>query len=156
MRKLLVHIQDQIAELWDDRRRVKTYRVSTAKNGPGCVEGSYCTPTGKLRVAKKIGDGLPLGSVLKARAPTGEIWSASSDNRLSNSSDDLILTRVLWLEGAEEHNANTLGRYIYLHGTNQENLLGSAASLGCIRFSNKDIVEIYELLPEGAEIEIRP
>lgn len=155
MRRLIVHIENQLAELWDGDRLIKTYVISTAKNGPGCAEGSLCTPTGRLRIARKIGDGLPLGGVLKGRLPTGEVWSSAQGNSLADSSDDLILTRILWLEGLEEHNANTLQRYIYLHGTNQESLLGTPASHGCVRFGNADIVEIFELLPEGAEVEIR-
>jgi L,D-transpeptidase YbiS len=66
----------------------------------------------------------------------------------------LILTRILWLAGAEEKNANTLKRYIYLHGTNQEELLGEPVSHGCIRFSNQDITELFDLLRVGSEIEI--
>jgi hypothetical protein len=101
-------------------------------------------------VANKIGHDLALGAVLKSRIPTGEYWSATS----VASEEDLVLTRILWLEGAEEHNANTKNRFIYLHGTNQEHLLGKAVSHGCIRFSNQDILEVFEFLSEGSEVEI--
>lgn len=65
-----------------------------------------------------------------------------------------MLTRILWLEGCESHNANTLDRYVYFHGTNQEHLLGAAVSHGCIRLSNADVVELFDLVPEGTLVEI--
>ncbi len=153
-RRLVVKTSKQIAELWVNNSLKKKYLISTAKNGIGCDEGSNCTPTGKLRVAQKIGDGLPLGTVLKARVPIGEIWTNDPQNSLSKAIEDLVLTRVLWLEGAEAHNSNTLNRYIYLHGTNQENLLGTPVSHGCIRFRNEDIVELFEVLEEGDGVEV--
>lgn len=153
-KKLIVRSADQTAELWDENKILKTYRISTALNGLGCDEGSYCTPKGKLRVASKIGQELPIGGVLRSRIPTDEIWSNDPTNLLSSSNDDLVLTRLLWLEGAEDENANTFKRYIYLHGTNQEHLLGQPASHGCIRFSNNDIVEIFNALQAGNEVEV--
>ncbi len=54
----------------------------------------------------------------------------------------------------ESDNANTFDRYIYIHGTNQETLLGTPASHGCVRMSNPDVVEVYNLVPEGTLVEI--
>jgi GrpB-like predicted nucleotidyltransferase (UPF0157 family) len=153
-KKLIVKSADQTAELWDENKVLKIYRISTALNGLSCEEGSYCTPTGKLRVASKIGQGLPIGGVLRSRVSTDEIWSSDPANPLSSSNEDLVLTRLLWLEGAEDKNANTFKRYIYLHGTNQEHLLGKPASHGCIRFSNNDIVEVFDALQAGNEVEV--
>ena len=146
--KLIVDAKTQTANLFENHKHLKSYKISTAKNGPGSENGSNCTPMGKLRVAQKIGDGLPKGSVLKSREPTGDIWQGEELG------DDLILTRILWLEGAEEDNKNTFDRYIYLHGTNQEKDLGTPVSHGCIRFSNDDIIEIFDILQTGAEVEI--
>jgi len=39
-------------------------------------------------------------------------------------------------------------RSIYLHGTNQEQLLGEPASHGCIRLSNRDVMELYDLVEQ--------
>ncbi len=147
-RNLIVRADSQTADLMQDGEVVKTYRISTAKNGSGCEAGSYCTPAGKLKVSEKIGDGLEEGTILKSRLPTGEVWKGEE------SDEDMILTRILWLEGTEEHNRNSKDRYIYLHGTNREQDLGTAASKGCVRFSNKDIIEVYDFLKEGAEVEI--
>jgi hypothetical protein len=149
MKKLIVKSDEQIAELWDENRLLKSYVISTAANGLGCENDSYCTPHGKLKVAEKIGDGYPLGTIFKSRIPTGEIWN---HQLIASTNDDLILTRILWLEGTEDKNLNTLGRYVYLHGTNHEDKLGRPVSHGCIRFSNSDIIEIYEQLDVGAEV----
>ena len=151
-RKLIVNSTKQEALLEENGKVIRSYKISTAVNGLGCKLGSLCTPTGVLRVAKKIGDGLPIGSVLRERKPTGELWTLDVTNPLSSSTEDLVLTRILWLEGSEDANSNTLDRFIYIHGTNQENLLGQRASHGCIRLSNTDVVELFELLSEGAEV----
>jgi L,D-transpeptidase YbiS len=150
--RLVVNVQTQRADLFKYGAKIKSYSVSTAANGLGSEEGSFKTPGGLLKVAEKIGDGAVNGTVFKGRKATGDIWLANPANALSESSDDLVLTRILWLEGAEESNANTLQRYIYLHGTNQESLLGQAVSHGCIRFSNKDIKELFDLVPVGTEV----
>jgi L,D-transpeptidase YbiS len=152
--KIVVRIREQEADLVRGTELLKTYRVSTAAKGLGCEAGSYKTPTGKLRVARKIGDGFPFGSVFRGRMGTGEIWSPKPENPLSQVEDDLILTRILWLEGCDEDNANTLNRYIYFHGTNQESLLGQPVSHGCIRMSNLDVLELFDLIPVGTEVEI--
>lgn len=130
--KVGIRISDQVADLIDCDRVFKTYRISSASNGLGCEVGSHCTPTGLMRVAKKIGDGVEMGTVFRSRVATSEIWSPECSNPLSETDEDLVLTRILWLEGLEPHNANTLERYIYLHGTNQEGLLGQPVSHGCI------------------------
>lgn len=150
MKKLVVNSERQIAELIKDNVVVKKYIISTALRGLGCEEGSLCTPTGKLRVAQKIGEDLPVGAVIKGRVPTGEVYSICTHKP----EEDFVLTRLLWLEGAEPQNANTRERFIYLHGTNQEHLLGKPASHGCVRFCNLDIIEVYEYLAEGDIVEI--
>ncbi len=150
MKKLIVNSRGQTAELWDDNQKLKVFKISTAAKGLSCEIDSYCTPTGCLKVAEKIGEGLAVGAIFKSRVPTGEIWSQSEKALQAQPEDDLVLTRILWLEGAEETNSNTLGRFIYLHGTNHEDKLGTPASHGCIRFSNKDILEIYGILDIGS------
>ncbi len=122
--------------------------VSTAANGLGCEEGSYKTPTGWHQIARRIGEGAEPGAVFRAREATGEIWRGEA------TAEDLILTRVLTLEGLEPgHNqgpgVDSLERYIYLHGTNQEADLGRPVSHGCVRLSNADIVDLFDRVAEG-------
>ena len=97
------------------------------------------TPIGRFRIAEKIGDNLPTETAFKSRKPV-----RATKKRLA--SDDLIMSRILWLDGLEPHNANTYRRYVYIHGTNHEEAIGEAASHGCIRMRNKDVAELFGLV----------
>ena len=128
----------------------KSYSISTAINGTGEIEGSYCTPTGKFKIAEKIGSNLELGSVLVEREPTGEIYNA--DLAKKNPDRDWILTRILWLDGVEAHNLNTKNRYIYIHGSPDETHIGVPGSKGCIRMHNSDVIELFESIQSGEDV----
>ncbi len=121
--------------------------VSTAANGLGCEENSFKTPTGWHRIARRIGEDAGPGTVFRAREATGEVWRGEPTD------EDLILTRVLTLEGLEPgHNqgpgVDSLERFIYLHGTNQEPDLGRPVSHGCVRLSNADVVDLFDVVAE--------
>lgn len=136
---------------------IREYRISTAKNGLGEQFGSYCTPRGRHRIAEKIGAGQPMYAVFKARVPTGEIWSR--ELAAEKPGCDWILTRILWLEGMEEGRnkggtVDSHNRYIYIHGTDEEHLIGTPASHGCIRMKNPDVMELFELVEAGTEVAI--
>jgi hypothetical protein len=125
-----------------------TYPVSTSKFGLGDSLRSSRTPLGQLEVAKKIGDNAPLGAVFKDRIRTGEIVAPNSPGR------DPIVTRILWLRGREAQNANAYGRYIYIHGTAEERLIGTPASYGCIRMRSVDVAQLYNIVGIGAAVTI--
>jgi len=136
---------------------VKTYPVSTAKNGPGERYGSECTPRGLHSVRAKIGAGCPGNTVFVRRRPTEEIWTPELAMRYP--SRDWMLTRILWLSGREcgfnrGGDVDSLRRKIYIHGTGDEATLGVPASHGCIRMSNAGLVEIFDRLAVGAEVDI--
>jgi len=121
---------------------------STAANGLGSAAGSNRTPLGWHRVCARIGAGAEPGTVFVSREPTGEVWRGESR------ADDLILTRILRLEGLEPGinrgpGCDSFERYIYLHGTNQESALGTAASHGCVRLGNADVVALFDRVAEG-------
>ena len=128
----------------------KSYSISTAINGTGEIEGSYCTPTGNFKIAEKIGANLELGSVLVERKPTGEIYN--TDLAKKNPDRDWILTRILWLDGIEEHNQNTKNRYIYIHGSPDETQMCTPGSKGCIRMHNYDVIELFESIQSGENV----
>jgi lipoprotein-anchoring transpeptidase ErfK/SrfK len=119
----------------------KTYSISSAKNGFGKEEGSFCTPTGKFKVVEKIGDGLEVGTVLVDRVSTDEIYSPKLKQQYPDK--NWILTHILWLDGVETHNQNTRIRYIYIHGVPDEATMGVPSSKGCIRMRNQDIIELF-------------
>lgn len=124
--------------------------VSSGKAGIGHEEGSGKTPLGLFRICEKIGDGQPADTIFVSRLPAGRYPGAIPEGL--NEHSDLILTRILWLDGLEAHNANTRSRYIYIHGTNRTDLLGTAASHGCIRLSPADMLALFALAEEGMEV----
>ena len=105
------------------------------------------TPIGQFRVAEKIGAALPTGTIFRSRVPL-------DPNRPLPKTEDLVMSRILWLEGSDEHNANTRDRYIYIHGTRHEDKIGTPASCGCVRMRNADVIELFELVAEGTPVVI--
>ena len=156
-RRIRVSLENQRLELFDSDKVLKTYRVSTSKSGAGESADSFKTPRGRHVIRAKIGDGLPEGAVFRARRSTGEVYS---DELAREDPDrDWVLTRILWLSGTEVGrnrlgSVDTMRRYIYIHGTPYSDRLGEAASLGCIRMSNSDVLELYKLVPLGTVVEI--
>lgn len=129
------------------------FPVSTAEKGLGNEEGSFKTPTGLHRIHALIGRDAPEGMIFIERRETGRIWDGSRSEK------DLILTRVITLEGCEDNvnrgpGVDTLDRYIYIHGTNSEDLVGRPASRGCVRMKNRDIMRLFNLCSEGMYVVI--
>jgi L,D-transpeptidase YbiS len=124
--------------------------ISTSKSGLGSEPGSNRTPTGRFRIAEKHGHHAPYGTIFVSRQPVGR-WRPGA--RVIP--DDLITSRILWLEGLDPSNANTYDRYIYLHGTNQEHLLGTPHSHGCVRLANDAVIALFDLAPVGTAVVIR-
>lgn len=148
--RIEVLVGEQRLRLREGDRVLMCCAISTSKWGLGSEPGSQRTPTGRFRVAEKHGTDAPAGTIFKSRVPAGR-WRPGGRVR----PDDLITSRLLWLEGLEEHNANTYDRYIYLHGTNQEHLLGTPHSHGCVRLANNAVIALYDLVPVGTEVVIR-
>jgi len=142
-----ISVQDQTLHLLDGNVVLSTYRISTSQFGVGSELGSFKTPLGKFRIGKKIGDGLPSGTIFKNRVPV-------DPSEAPRDTDDLILSRILWLEGLEEHNANTRDRYIYIHGTRHEDKIGRPASYGCVRMKSSDVIDLFDQVPVGTEVVI--
>ncbi|PWT80774.1 MAG: murein L,D-transpeptidase [Acidobacteria bacterium] len=147
LHKIVVDIKTQSLKLFSGQQEVFTAPVSTSRSGPGFDSGSFKTPTGLFRIHEKIGADSPSGTIFKGRVPVDEI---------PGSGDDLITSRILWLDGLEPQNANTRDRYIYIHGTNQEDLIGQPVSHGCIRMRNDDIIRLFEMVSLGNTVEIVP
>jgi len=148
--RIQVSIDDQRLDVLDDSGVIKSFPVSTATKGVGFQEGSYRTPVGRFRISEKIGGEQPLNTIFKQRQPVG-VWECNDSSR-----DDLILTRILRMEGLDEENRNTMDRFVYIHGTNHEELIGQPASWGCVRLSIADMVELYDMVSEQDEIFIEP
>ena len=134
----------------DDGSVSRSFPVSTAKKGTGSEPNSHKTPLGWHRVCQKIGDHAESGTQFVGRKPNGRVWKSSDPVEEKN----LVLTRILWLDGEEDHNKTSKDRYIYIHGTNREDLIGTPASAGCVCLRNADVIELYDLTPIGTRIEI--
>jgi lipoprotein-anchoring transpeptidase ErfK/SrfK len=145
---IVVSVHDQKLALLEKGNLVATYPISTSKFGLGDRPGSFGTPLGELEVADKIGDGAPPGTVFKDRRRTGELVAVNAPGR------DPIVTRIIWLRGREDRNANAYRRDIYIHGTPEERNIGRPASYGCIRMRSVDIVNLYSQVGQGAQVSI--
>ncbi|PYK79888.1 MAG: murein L,D-transpeptidase [Verrucomicrobia bacterium] len=143
-----VSVRDQELKLRRGRKIIRRYPVSTSRFGLGSEEGSHRTPLGQFRVSDKIGDAMPAGTIFVSRVPL------KPDDPLPPT-QDLVLSRILWLDGLEAHNANTRDRFIYIHGTKHENKIGLPDSHGCIRMRNADVIELFDLVDVDTPVTIR-
>jgi len=152
---LQVNILSQQLLAFKNNILMKTFVISSAKNGVGEIRNSFCTPRGLHKVRAKIGKDLPIGAILRGRRFSGEIFN--DDLYKQNPNSDWILSRILWLSGLEKGknlgaNVDTFARFIYIHGTPYQNQLGMPNSFGCIRMSNNDVIELFDLTPLNCHI----
>ena len=145
--KIRIDAKTQTLELLHDRKVIHQFPVSTSRFGIGQASGSFQTPLGRFRIYQKIGGEQPLNTVFRGRVPVANAsdWDQETD---------LITSRILWLDGIEPHNGNTRERLIYIHGTNEEHLIGQPASHGCVRMRNADVARLFDLVETGTEVEI--
>ncbi|WP_231363789.1 L,D-transpeptidase [Verrucomicrobium sp. 3C] len=147
-----VSVHDQALEVVRDGAPIHRFPVSTSRFGLGDQPNSFRTPLGRFVVQNKIGDGVPLGGKFFHRRYTGERVDLEHGAAAAH---DSLLTRILWLRGLEERNRNAYSRGIYIHGTNQEVLVGQPASYGCIRMRNRDVLAVYDIVPLGSLVVIQ-
>jgi lipoprotein-anchoring transpeptidase ErfK/SrfK len=154
---LNIDIASQQLTVYAGGNRVRSYPVSTAKNGAGELMGSECTPTGWHRIRAKIGAGQPLNAVFIGRRVTGEIYSPELGKQYPQR--DWMLTRILWLGGLEPGKnrygkVDTAWRYIYIHGCPDELMTGKPDSHGCIRMFNADVLDLFNRVDAGFKVYI--
>lgn len=154
---IFVSLPAQQLLLYERGILLRCYSVSTALNGPGENNGSYCTPRGHHQIRAKIGAACPENTVFVRRRATGEVWTAELAARFPGR--DWMLTRIMWLSGLEPGFnrlgcVDTMRRYIYLHGSPDSVQMGAPGSIGCIRMRNRDIVELFDLVPVGTAVNV--
>lgn len=156
--KINIYIPAQTLELLDDAGHLlRRYPVSTGANGVGEENGSFCTPRGRHIIRARIGAGQPVNTVFVQRRPTGEIYTPELGTQ--HPGRDWILTRILWLSGCEAGynrlgSCDTMRRYIYIHGTPDSTPLGQPGSRGCVRMRNADLLEQFDLVTVGTEVNL--
>ena len=145
---------------------LQEYMISTSKYGLGNKNESFQTPIGIHKISKKIGDSCPIFTVFKGRIPLGDNLTLSELEKPINEKyrkkhlkgcEDVITSRIMWLEGIEKGvnkggNVDTYSRYIYIHGTAHEKLIGKEASHGCIRMRNDNIIELFEKVKQDMHV----
>lgn len=134
---------------------IRNYTISTAKKGIGNIKNSDQTPLGLHSIKKKHGANTPLNGRLIGRVFYGQIATIYKDTTKSKTDD--ITSRILWLSGEEENynkggNVDSYQRYIYIHGTSEEGLLGTPASHGCIRMKNTEVIELFNKIDIGTKV----
>lgn len=155
---LIINVSEQKLLHFQGNTLLATYLISTGKNGTGQEQNSFQTPLGMHRIAKKIGEHAALNSIFVERVNTGKVWKGEFIDK------DLVLTRILWLEGLEKgfnqgisrtgKVVDTFKRYIYIHGTNVEESIGMPVSKGCIRMRNDDVLTLFPLVDQGSLVYI--
>jgi lipoprotein-anchoring transpeptidase ErfK/SrfK len=156
--RVRISLSRQTLELFDDAGlRIREYSVSTAKKGAGEQRGSQCTPRGRHAIRAKIGAGLPENTVFVRRRPTGELYSRELADK--NPGRDWILSRILWLSGCERGvnrlgDVDTMRRFIYIHGSPDGTPMGVPGSIGCVRMRNRDVIELFDLVPTHTPVDI--
>ena len=140
-----ISIRDQRLTLKKGETPIRIYPVSTSRFGIGTDEGSMKTPTGRFRIGEKIGGEMPSETVFHARV------ALKAGDPLPPT-EDLVMSRILWLDGLDEDNANTRDRFIYIHGTKHEDKIGIPDSHGCVRMRNGDVAELFKLVDEGTHV----
>jgi len=152
-----VEVASQSLRLLKQDRVLQEYSISTATLGVGCEQDSYKTPYGAHSVAACIGGDQPLGEIFVGRRAIGE--TANIEQQAISTGEDLILSRILWLKGLQPYvnqgaGVDSYARYIYIHGTQEEGLLGRPASHGCVRMANQDVIDLFESVMVGTFVYI--
>ena len=152
-----ISISEQRLYLFEDNKLIRSYPVSSSAYGEGQVENSLKTPLGMHMIKSKIGTNVAKYHFFVSREHIAQKAKIIHEN--ADSEDDFITSRIMWLDGLKEgfnkgSNVDSFNRYIYIHGTHEEGLIGKKASHGCIRMLNHDVLELYDLIPEETTVNI--
>ena len=153
-----VDISEQRLYLIDNSLIKASYPISTSKYGEGSIENSFKTPLGEHSIKEMIGEEAEINTIFTSRINTKR--SATIINQFEDTDNDYVTSRIMWLDGEEDGlnkggNVDSFRRYIYIHGTHEEGLIGTKASHGCIRMFNYDVIELFNLVNIGTKVLIR-
>ena len=153
-----VDISEQRLYLIENSLIKASYPISTSKYGEGSIENSFKTPLGEHSIKEMIGEEAEINTIFTSRINTKR--SATIIDQFEDTDNDYVTSRIIWLDGEEEGfnkggNVDSFRRYIYIHGTHEEGLIGTKASHGCIRMLNYDVIELFKLVNIGTKVLIR-
>ena len=155
--KIDIDISQQRLYLKQNDDLIKSYPISSSKYGEGSTENSNMTRLGLHVINEKIGTDVPINTLFISRINTKR--TVNIENSRNKTKDDHITSRILWLDGLEEgknkgKGVDSYSRYIYIHGTHEEGLIGEKASHGCIRMLNNDVIDLYNYVNIGTKVYI--
>ena len=160
----IVSIKEQVLYLFENGNCAGSYPVSTSRHGIGQQEGSNKTPTGIHCVKEKIGAEAEFAEIFLSRETTNSFATIEQEAKCTDI--ECITSRIIWLAGLEEgvnkgksadgYNVDSFERYIYIHGTHEEGLIGQAASIGCVRMKNNDVIDLFQKLFVSSLVIIQP
>ena len=153
-----VDISEQRLYLIENNLIKASYPISTSKYGEGSIQNSFKTPLGEHSIKEMIGEEAKINTIFTSRINTKR--SATIIDQFEDTDNDYVTSRIIWLDGEEEGfnkggNVDSFRRYIYIHGTHEEGLIGTKASHGCIRMFNYDVIELFKLVNIGTKVLIR-
>ena len=153
-----VDISEQRLYLIENNLIKASYPISTSKYGEGSIQNSFKTPLGEHSIKEMIGEEAEINTIFTSRINTKR--SATIIDQFEDTDNDYVTSRIIWLDGEEEGfnkggNVDSFRRYIYIHGTHEEGLIGTKASHGCIRMFNYDVIELFKLVNIGTKVLIR-
>ncbi len=165
---IIVQPSTQLLHLIINNSVNSTYNISTSKYGLGNKNESFQTPVGVHYIAKKIGDNVAKNTIFKGRKifldnlTINDLDKSEYSNikqKYFKDNEDIITSRIMWLKGHEiginlGGDVDSYSRYIYIHGTIHENLIGKEASHGCVRMKNDDVIELYNKVTEDTLVRI--
>ena len=158
----ITHIEVDISEqrlyLIENSLIIASYPISTSKYGEGSIENSFKTPLGEHSIKEMIGEEAKINTIFTSRINTKRL--ATIIDQFEDTDNDYVTSRIMWLDGEEDGfnkggNVDSFRRYIYIHGTHEEGLIGTKASHGCIRMFNYDVIELFNLVNIGTKVLIR-
>ncbi len=153
-----VDISEQRLYLIENSLIKASYPISTSKYGEGSIQNSFKTPLGEHSIKEMIGEEAEINTIFTSRINTKR--SATIIDQFEDTDNDYVTSRIMWLDGEEDGlnkggNVDSFRRYIYIHGTHEEGLIGTKASHGCIRMFNYDVIELFNLVNIGTKVLIR-
>ena len=153
-----VDISEQRLYLIENNQIKASYPISSSKYGEGSIENSFKTPLGEHSIKEMIGEEAKMNTIFTSRINTKRL--ATIIDQFEDTDNDYVTSRIMWLGGEEDGfnkggNVDSFRRYIYIHGTHEEGLIGIKASHGCIRMFNYDVVELFNLVGIGTKVLIR-
>lgn len=157
-KSIVIDISEQRLYLVNNLQIIKSFPISSSKFGEGSIENSYKTPLGSHEIKDKIGYNVKKNTIFNSRINT--MRPAKIITKPVDSENDFITSRIMWLDGLEYgknkgEGIDSFSRYIYIHGTHEEGLIGKKASHGCIRMFNNDVIELFDEVQEGTYVLIK-